>query len=55
MLFTYDTTICIRNIIPIASDIMIKAQDTMTFTYDILVGICSAQSENRYDSGIVPA
>ena len=39
MTFAYDITVCIHNIISTASNIKIKAQDTMTLPYDIMVCI----------------
>ena len=34
MIFAYDVTLCIHNILPTVSHIMIKARDAMTFAYD---------------------
>ena len=39
MAFAYYITVCKDTLIPIASSIMIKSQDTMTFAYDITVCI----------------
>ena len=47
MKFAYDITMCIYNIIPTASHIMIIAQDTMTFAYDIIVCIHNIIATDR--------
>ena len=39
MKFAFNITICLHNIILPASDLMIKAQGTMRFTYDITICI----------------
>ena len=36
MTFAYDMTICILNKMPTSSNLMIKAQDTMTFACEII-------------------
>ena len=39
MVFAYYIMVCIHDIISTASNIMIKAHDTMMFAYDIMVCI----------------